>query len=104
MISKRVCRTCGATYDYCPGCAKSAGKPEWMLLWDSEECKNVFESLTAYNLEKLDAEGVKDALKEAGVTSYDKYVPRIRKQLQKIVPAAELKQQRNMDVALDKKM
>lgn len=104
MASKRHCLTCGAEYEYCPGCARSAGKPEWMLLWDTEECMKVFDTVSGYNIKNIDADGVKSALIEIGVTNYDKYIPRIRKQLQKIVPAAELKQQKMVDIDFGKKI
>lgn len=104
MISKRICRTCGAEYDYCPGCGRSAGKPDWMILWCSDECKDIFEAISAYNLEVGTAADVRDVLKTYNVTNYDKYIPRIRKQLQKIVPAAELKQQKNVDIVFKKEM
>lgn len=96
--SKRICHTCGSEYEYCPGCARSAGKPEWMLIWCSDECKDVFEALSAYNLQVGTAEDVKDALQKHEVVGYEKYIPRIRKQLQKIVPAAELKQPKIVDI------
>ncbi len=82
--SKRICYTCGAEYDYCPGCARSAGQPEWMLLWDNEECKDVFEILSAYNMGLADGKDVKEVLDNYGATP-SKYTPKIRKQLQKAI-------------------
>lgn len=89
MKNLRKCYTCGAEYDYCPSC--SGGGPEWKLLWDKEECKDVFEAISAYNLDLATAAEVKEVLDAHEVTSYDGYKPAIRKQLQKIMSASSQK-------------
>ena len=86
MKNLRKCYTCGAEYDYCPSC--SGGGPEWKLLWDKEECKDIFEAISAYNLDLATADEVKAVLDEYGVKSYTGFRANIRKDLQKIVPAS----------------
>ena len=88
MKNVRKCYTCGAEYDYCPSCSNAMGGPAWKLLWDKEECKDIFEALSAYNLELATAAEVKEVLDAYGVNSYDGFKPSIRRQLQKIVPAS----------------
>ena len=86
MKKIRKCYTCGAEYDYCPGCANSSGGPEWKLLWDKEECKDIFEALSAYNLDLATADDVADVLDAYEVKSYDGFKDNIKAELQKIVP------------------
>ena len=42
---KRKCVVCGSAYDYCPNCAKDANKPKWMIRYDKEACKTIWETL-----------------------------------------------------------
>lgn len=102
MASKRICRTCGAEYEYCPGCARSAGKPEWMLLWDTEKCRSIYKMLSAYNMNLATAEEVEDLLKAHNVTNYNEFLPDIKRQLQKIVPVTKAKKQTFVDMELIK--
>ena len=44
----RVCKTCGKAYYYCSNCNKSINSPQWMLMWDTENCKNVYEIVSNY--------------------------------------------------------
>ena len=86
MKKIRKCYTCGAEYDYCPSCARSAGEPRWKLLFDKEECRDVFDVLSAYNMNLISDAEVKEVLDAHGVKSYDGYKASIKKQLQKIAP------------------
>lgn len=54
MATKRICMTCGKEYEYCPTCGKQKNEPKWKYAWDTEECKNVYDALTLYNMKKMD--------------------------------------------------
>ena len=95
MKKIRKCYTCGAEYDYCPGCANSSGGPEWKLLWDKEECKDIFNILSAYNMDLVSDAEVKEVLDAYDVKSYDGYKDGIKAQLKKIVPVPGKK---NVDI------
>lgn len=101
-VNQRVCHTCGATYDYCPGCARSTGKPQWMMLWDTEECMDVFHALSDYSLGFAEAADVKAALDKYGVTNYKKYRPEIQKQIQKILSSAKAEKTKDVDIDFKK--
>lgn len=59
----RTCYTCGKEYRYCPDCVEDADKPTWMSLFESENCRTIFNTLTAYNADEISAE---DALSVIG--------------------------------------
>lgn len=46
--ANRICKTCGTAYFYCNNCGKKDTNPQWMLMWDTENCKNVFEIVSNY--------------------------------------------------------
>ena len=44
----RECLTCGAKYSYCPSCNRN--EPYWMTEFHAENCKNIFQICTQYNV------------------------------------------------------
>lgn len=48
MANNRVCITCGKAYEYCGYCPTSKNLPMWMNLFDTENCKNIFETASDY--------------------------------------------------------
>lgn len=55
--ANRICKTCGKAYFYCNNCNKKNADPQWMLMWDTENCKNVFEIVSNY-AQKVDSKAV----------------------------------------------
>lgn len=47
--TNRICKTCGKEYYYCSNCDKSKNSPQWMLIWDTENCKNIFEIVSNFD-------------------------------------------------------
>lgn len=46
----RECYLCGEKYRYCPSCSQDKYKPAWMANFHSEDCKNIFQICTDFNL------------------------------------------------------
>lgn len=61
MASKRKCKICGRSYDYCPTCYKDSFKPRWMINFDSEPCKKLWDILCSHGMGQITA---KEALKQ----------------------------------------
>lgn len=73
MANERICKCCGKEYKYCPNCKRYIDLPQWMLLFDSDECKDVFNAVSGYNMGVFGKEKVKEALDKYGVTDLGKY-------------------------------
>ncbi len=58
----RICYCCGKEYYYCPHCKEDENKPAWMFVWDTLECKTVFNILTSYNSKDISKEEAKEKL------------------------------------------
>ncbi len=56
-IANRVCKTCGKEYYYCNNCERNLNSPQWMLMWDTQNCKNIFEIVSNY-AQKVDSKAV----------------------------------------------
>lgn len=57
----RKCCLCSFEYYYCPSC--SDGKePTWKVLFDNENCKKIFNTLTQYNFKHITTEEARNEL------------------------------------------
>lgn len=59
----RKCILCQKEYNYCPTCNKDRNKPLWHKLYDSENCKNIFNALNDYNFNLISKEEAQAKLK-----------------------------------------
>lgn len=48
MAKNRICLTCGTEYEYCGSCSNSLNLPVWKNIFDTENCKVVFETVSDY--------------------------------------------------------
>lgn len=49
----RECYLCGENYKYCPTCSQDKMKPAWMSEFHSENCKNIFDICTRFNMQLM---------------------------------------------------
>ena len=62
-MANRTCLLCGTGYEYCPTCAADKKKPSWMSAFDKEDCKIVFETLSAYGMNKISISEARKSIK-----------------------------------------
>lgn len=55
--ANRICKTCGKEYFFCNNCERKLNSPQWMLMWDTQNCKNIFEIVSNY-AQKVDSKAV----------------------------------------------
>lgn len=58
--SNRSCYLCGKTYAYCPNCGRH--DPIYMATFCSENCRDIFKSLSQYGCNLISAEDCKELL------------------------------------------
>jgi len=46
MRTNRSCFCCGTEYYYCPTCEEQRDLETWHIMFDEENCKNIFKILT----------------------------------------------------------
>lgn len=54
MSHNRQCMICGKTYSYCPACHADSTKPRWMVSFDDEKCKKIWDILSANGAGDID--------------------------------------------------
>jgi len=72
--SKRACYLCGSKYEYCD-CNR---QPAYMATFCSENCRDIFRSLSSYGAGLISAEDCKELLDCCDLSSKDSYKESIR--------------------------
>lgn len=80
---KRICKCCGKEYEYCPHCGKHRDEL-WRNITDTEECREVLNIVSAYNIGRANKEQVKKVLDDYKVSDYGKYKESISAVLKKL--------------------
>lgn len=90
MAVMRKCACCGYQYEYCPSCTKSA-QPAWMASFCSKECKDLFNTISAYNMKRIGKPALQAFIAEHGITDVSKYSEPIKKVLEEVSASAFMK-------------
>lgn len=102
MAHERKCILCGTEYKYCPKCSAYDGLPRWMISFDKEECRDIFDSVCKYNFNHITAAEAKLVLDKYPNADFSKYSIVTQNAIQKI--KAETKQKRSrkkVDISVD---
>ena len=73
MRKTRECYLCGESYKYCPTCSNYRMKPAWMAEFHEENCKNIFDICTRYNLKMMSKEDAQAALTECDLSNKENF-------------------------------
>lgn len=71
--NNKTCILCGNKYSYCSGCAEFDHLPRWMECYCSENCKDIFNILSSYNINHKTKEEAKALLEKCDLTMTDTY-------------------------------
>ena len=81
----RKCIICGKEYEYCGTCSDTSNQKEtWRNLYCSENCKQIFEVLSAYAFEHIDAQEAQKKLGALDLSKIDSFKDSFKKQIEEI--------------------
>ena len=80
----RECLLCGTKYEYCPTCSQDKMKPSWMAEFHNENCKNIFDICTRFNMQLMDKAEAQVALKECDLSGKANFKPFAQKDFENI--------------------
>ena len=69
----RECYLCNCKYEYCPTCSQDKMKPSWMAEFHNENCKNIFDIATRFNMQLLTKEEAKAAMEQCDLTNKENF-------------------------------
>lgn len=75
----RKCYLCGENYKYCPTCSQDKMKPAYMAEFHNENCKNIFDICTRFNMKlvsKLEAQDALNACDLSNKANFKSFVKR----------------------------
>lgn len=78
----RKCSTCGATYSYCPNCDRD--EPSWKSAFHTENCKNIFQICTSFNVNAKTKHEAKAALEQCDLSNKANFASCIQRDLENI--------------------
>ena len=85
----KECLTCGTKYSYCPNCNRK--EPSWMSEFHAENCKNIFQICTQYNVGLLTKEQAQEALINCDLSNEENFSQCIKQDFANIFAAEESK-------------
>lgn len=65
----RECYLCGESYKYCSTCSQDRTKPFWMSEFHNENCKNIFDICTRFNVKLMSKSEAKAALEQCDLSN-----------------------------------
>jgi tRNA G26 N,N-dimethylase Trm1 len=80
----RECYLCGKEYQYCPTCSQDKMKPTWMAEFHDENCKNIFDFCTRFNMELMTKEEAKEALEKCDLSNKENFKSYVKEDIANI--------------------
>ena len=80
----RKCYLCGENYKYCPSCSQDRMKPSFMAEFHSENCKNIFEICTSFNVGLMSKSEAQEALNTCDLSNKANFKSYIQRDLENI--------------------
>ena len=65
--NNKKCILCGKVYSYCNSCSEFDHLPRWMECYCSENCKEIFNALSAYNMKTRPVDSIIATLKASNL-------------------------------------
>ena len=86
----RSCYLCGEHYQYCPTCSQDRTKPSWMAEFHSENCKNIFDICTRFNMELFTKDEAKAAIEKCDLSNKLNFRPSVQNTLSNLLKVEEV--------------
>lgn len=100
MVKNRKCLACGTKYSYCPDCSRSdALKPTWYSEFCGESCKDLWLTLTRYNMNRLTKPEAKSIISELDLKPIETYAQCVQRDYTKVM-AEEKKAKRGKRIEI----
>lgn len=85
--NNRKCLLCKDGYHYCPTCKDSKDAPKYLINFDSQNCKDIFDVLVKNSLGEMSDEDAKKAIGKLDISKKENYDKGTKKQIERILAA-----------------
>ena len=69
----RICSACRGKYRYCPRCNEDRDKPHWYFAFCSENCKDIYDVASNYDLGKITPKEAKERLSKLDLSKIENF-------------------------------
>lgn len=83
--NNRTCIICNRPYHYCPTCGADSAKPSWYLIFDGENCHDIYETCVAYRDNLIDKETAYEQIAKLDISELDNFAEATKLQIQEIL-------------------
>ncbi len=91
--ANRTCYCCGRGYYYCPSCYDENRDPKIYIMFDSEKCMDIFNTLTDESTHVTTTQECKEKLIKMGVNKSTKLADPIRKHVDRVMAYEEISEE-----------
>ena len=82
----KKCLACGTRYSYCASCSRADRLgPSWKANFCSEECMNLWKTLSRYNVGTISKEDAKDIIADLTLKPIEAYVDCVQRDYAKVM-------------------
>jgi len=88
----KKCIICGTAYSYCPACGADRKKPSWYMIFDGDNCNNIYDIVTGYRDARYTIKEANEMLKNCDLSKLedDGFNETTRKQIKEILGINEI--------------
>ena len=85
--SNKKCVICGKHYSYCPHCGEAKRLPSWMMIFCSDDCNTIYNTVVDWNEKKISTEEAYNKLSNINLHKVDDddFNPQTKKQIKEIL-------------------
>ena len=102
--NNRTCIICKNQYHYCPTCGEDSGKPTWYLIFDGQNCHDIYEVCTQYRDKIIDAETAYSLISKLDISKLDNFYESTKMQIEEIIELHKKNVIQKVDNDVDEKV
>ena len=96
----RTCKVCQQNYRYCTNCYEDRLLPTWMIMFHSQDCKDVFQICWDVGEKKVDKDEAATLLSQLNLDYIDNFEKDIKAQVKELLGRSKPKKTTNKEQVL----
>lgn len=82
--NNRICKVCGESYSYCPTCGGASANEKYKIMFCSKNCKDIFDTCSAYNVGVINKETATTRLKELDLSKKSEFTGKLKENVDEL--------------------
>ena len=86
----KICYVCNKSYKHCYSCPSDLNHPSWMEMFDTENCKNIFNILCKHGQKMITDEETRMQLKDCDLSQKEHFADNIIEHINKVFENSDI--------------